>query len=389
MKMNTRKWAVFVRSILLAAVVASRLPGQGDRGVLTGTVRDASAAVVPGALVMAIHTSTNVTYKSTSSTAGEFTVPSLPVGAYKVRVERPGFKTHVRENVLLTAGGTVRVDIALELGTTQQTVEVTATAQLVQADTASVATAVSNTLVDGLPVVVNGASRSPFDLAATAPEVSTSGGSFRIAGGNNTWGMTLDGTSITGNKQGSDQATAAMNSPSVEALTEFTVEAAGFKAETGHASGGTASFVSKSGTNTFHGSAFEFMRNQALDARGFFGAAKAVYKQNNFGVTAGGPVRIPKLYNGKDKTFFFVSYEGFRNRVGATPTPSSVPPPEFTPATCAIGWTRTTKRIRSTIRARSVWSTAPTSGTRSQTTSFRRTASIRLRSPFCNTYRGS
>ena len=246
-----------------------------------------------------------------------------------MRVESQGFKTHVRDHVVLTAGGTVRVDVALELGTTQQTVEVTATAQLLQADTASVATAVSNTLVDGLPVVVNGASRSPFDLAATAPEVNTSGGGFRIAGGGNTWGMTLDGTSITGDKLGSDQAAAAMNSPSVEALTEFTVEAAGFKAETGHASGGTASFVSKSGTNKLHGSGFEFLRNQDLDARGFFAATKAVYKQNNFGATAGGPVSIPKLYNGKDKTFFFVSYEGFRNRVGATPTPLSVPPPEF------------------------------------------------------------
>ena len=326
--MRSRRGKAFVRLTLLTAVLVMR-PGQGDRGVLTGTVRDATGAVVQGAQVTAIHQDTNTTYRATSSTAGDFTVPSLPVGTYEVRVESLGFKTHVRGNVLLTAGGTVRVDVALELGTTQQTVEVTATAQLLQADTASVATAVENTMVDGLPVVVNGNVRSPFDLAAIAPEVNTVAGNFRIGGGSNTWGMTLDGTSITGDKLGSDPLATAMNSPSVEALTEFTVEAAGFKAESGHASGGTASFVSKSGTNKFHGSAFEFLRNQDMDARGFFAATKAVYKQNDFGVTAGGPVWIPKLYHGKDRTFFFVAYEGFRNRVGATPTPYSVPPPEF------------------------------------------------------------
>ena len=98
----------------------------------------------------------------------------------------------------------------------------------------------------------------------------------------------------------------------------------------GHVSGGTLSFVSKSGTNQFHGSAFEFLRNQDLDARGFFNSTKSIYKQNDFGVTAGGPVYLPKLYNGKNKTFFFASYEGFRNRVGAgNGTLSSVPPPEF------------------------------------------------------------
>ena len=186
--------------------------------------------------------------------------------------------------------------------------------------------------MDSLPVQVNGGSRSPFDLASTTAEVNAAG-TFRIGGGNNTVGITLDGSSLAGDKIGSDAGNggaAAMNSPSVEALTEFNVESGGFKAETGHVSGGTLSFVSKSGTNQFHGSAFEFLRNQDLDARGFFNTTKSVYKQNDFGVTAGGPVYLPKLYNGKNKTFFFASYEGFRNRVGAgNGTLSSVPPPEF------------------------------------------------------------
>ena len=158
-------------------------------------------------------------------------------------------------------------------------------------------------------------------------------GTFRVGGGNDTVGVTLDGSSVAGDKIGSDAGdggAAAMNSPSVEALTEFNVESSGFKAETGNASGGTLSFVSKSGTNQFHGSAFEFMRNQDFDAKGFFNSVRPIYKQNNFGVTAGGPVYFPKLYNGKNKTFFFASYEGFRNRVGAgNGTYYSVPPPAF------------------------------------------------------------
>ncbi|HTS25974.1 MAG TPA: TonB-dependent receptor [Bryobacteraceae bacterium] len=330
--MRTTTVTASVRLILLAGVLALRISAQGDRGVITGTVTDASGAVVPGAEITVTQRSTNVSYKTTTSTAGDFTATSLPVGEYQVKVEKPSFKRHITENVVVVPGGTARVDVLLEVGTTQQSVEVMANAQMVQSENARVSTTVSSTLVDSLPVQVNGASRSPFDLASTTAEVNAAG-TFRIGGGNDTVGITLDGSSLAGDKIGSDAGNggaAAMNSPSVEALTEFTVEAGGFKAETGHVSGGTLSFVSKSGTNQFHGSAFEFLRNQDLDARGFFNTVKSVYKQNDFGVTAGGPVYFPKLYNGRNKTFFFASYEGFRNRVGAgNGTLSSVPPPEF------------------------------------------------------------
>jgi hypothetical protein len=317
--------------LVVALLSCGSLLAQTDRGVITGTVKDASGAVVPGAQVTATQVATNVSYKTNTTSTGDFTVPSLPVGTYQVRVENQGFRTHIRDNVVVTAGSTLRVDVQLEVGTTQQTVEVTAAAQLLQADTARVSTEVSNTLVDQLPVVVSGGVRSPFDLAAGTAEVSTAG-QFRIGGGRSGgWGMTLDGTSITvaGQMDGNGRSWSEINTPSVEALTEFSVEAGGFKAETGHASGGSMSFVSKSGTNTFHGSAYEFLRNEKLDARGFFAAKRSIYKQNDFGVTAGGPVWLPKLYDGKDRTFFFFSYEGFRNRVGATATPYSVPPQEF------------------------------------------------------------
>ena len=316
----------------LAAAFATQVLAQGDRGQIAGRVTDTSGAVVPGARVTATQKSTNATYKSATSGTGDFTVPSLPVGIYDIKVEQNGFKTSLTSNAEVTAGGSFRADIALQVGQTQQSIEVSANAQVVQTENASVSTSVSSALVDALPVQVSGASRSPFDLASTTAEVN-SAGQFRIGGGNDTVGITLDGSSLAGNKIGSDAGNggaAAMNSPSVEALTEFNVESSGFKAETGHASGGTLSFVSKSGTNQFHGSAFEFLRNTDLDARGFFNASTPIYKQNDFGLTAGGPVRIPKIYNGKNKTFFFGSYEGFRNRVGAgSGSTSSVAPTEF------------------------------------------------------------
>jgi hypothetical protein len=120
-----------------------------------------------------------------------------------------------------------------------------------------------------------------------------------------------------------------VNAPSLEAITEFAVETNGFKAEFGRAGGGVITFVSKSGTNQYHGNAFDFTRNDAFDARGFFNLTVPVYRQHYFGGTVGGPVRIPKLYNGKDKTFFFASYEGFRNRVGGATSVVGLPPPKF------------------------------------------------------------
>ena len=270
--MQATKWKSFIRLLLLAAAVVFQLAGQGDRGVITGTVMDASGAVVPGAQIIAVQKNTNTSFKTTSSSTGDYTVPSVPVGSYQVRVEKQGFKTHVTEKVMITPGTTARVDVKLDIGAAQQSVEVVANAQVVQSENARVSTEVSSALVDALPVQVNGTSRSPFDLAGTTAEVN-SAGHFRIGGGSDTAGVTLDGSSLTGDKLGTDVGSGsatAMNSPSVEALTEFNVESSGFKAESGNASGGTLSFVSKSGTNDFHGSAFEFLRNQDLDAKGFF-----------------------------------------------------------------------------------------------------------------------
>ena len=156
------------RALLLGTALAgAALFAQNDRGVITGTIKDASGAVVPGAQVSAVQTGTNARFRANSTTTGDFTVPSLPVGTYRIRVENTGFKVYIADNVVVAAGATVLLNVALEVGTAQQTVEVFANAQMLQAESARVATEVSNRMVDDLPVVVNGAVRSPFDLSAT------------------------------------------------------------------------------------------------------------------------------------------------------------------------------------------------------------------------------
>ncbi len=315
------------RSAIVTLLFTMAALAQSDRGTITGSATDSTGASVPGAQVTATHVATNATFKANTTTSGDYTISSLPVGIYQVKVEATGFRTAVTENLNLTPGRTVRADARLEVGAAQQTVEVSAKALLLETESARVSTDISREMVDQLPTIVNGGVRNPFNLTAIAPEVAV--GTFRIGGGAGDWGMTLDGNAITSTMTDSDRGATVYNSPSVEALTDISVEAGNMKAESGHASGGTVSFVSKSGTNDFHGDAYEFLRNEALDARNFFAATKSIYKQNDFGLAAGGPIYLPKLYNGRNKTFFFFTYEGFRNRVGASPTPISVPPPEF------------------------------------------------------------
>jgi hypothetical protein len=304
--------------------------------VLTGAVVDSTGAAVADAKVTAIQTETNTTFATVSTSSGDFTIPALPVGDYQLRVEKPGFKTFVTSGITLIAGGTSRVNARLDVGAITESIQVSASVAQVQTDTAKTATQVSNKMVDELPLVVGGAMRSAFDLAMVAPQANVPSGAaegadkaFNIGGGQaGAYGAMLDGVTILTGRFNSIEW-ANVNTPSVDAITEFSVETNGFKAEYGRAQGGLITFTSKSGTNDLHGTVYEFLRNDALDSRRFFEAKKGTYKQHDFGWSAGGPVYIPKLYDGRNKTFFFASMEWFRNRVGASSTRDSVPTPEM------------------------------------------------------------
>ena len=307
---------------------------QSERGTIAGTITDPSGAAIPGAKVVITNKNTNTTSTLTSNEVGSYTAPNLSPGEYNIRVEHLGFKASAVNGLTVNAASSIRADISLEVGGTQQTVEVSASAIALATDNAQAATVVNNKLVDELPTVVGGAMRSPFDLAILTPEAKNFGdNNFQMGGGQAaSFGVTLDGVSAN-TTRALTNSWVAVNTPSLDAITEFSVETNGFKAEYGHAGGGQMTFVSKSGTNRLHGSAYEFVRNTVFDANDWFananGRQRKVYKQNDFGASVGGPVWIPKIYNGKDKTFFFFSYEAFRNRVGASSNYATVPTEEM------------------------------------------------------------
>ena len=253
----------------------------------------------------------------------------MPPGTYRIEATLQGFQTSKVEGVILNAGTTARVDVTLSLGSVSESVLVVAENAVVQTEDAKVATTVSNRLIDELPLVVGGAMRSPFDLLSTVPEARGSGNTTSLGGGQGgSFGATLDGISVNTNRQG-DTAETAFLTPSLEAITEFQVETNGFKPEFGQAGGGSITFASKSGTNNLSGSAYGFFRHDALDKKGFFEATKGIYKQSDVGGSLGGPLTIPGMYSGRNRTFFFASYEGFYNKQGSNAAFRSVPTPEM------------------------------------------------------------
>ena len=309
--------------------LAAGLYAQSERGNINGVVTDSSGAAVPNQPVIITNSATNTSERVTTTNSGEYNAANLMPGNYRVEVDATGFKRFVADKVILTAGQTLRIDAQLQLGQLSDTVEVSAQALQLQTENAKISSAVQNKMVDDLPLVVGGALRSPYDLVNVTSESKGSGTTLSLGGGQAaSWGATLDGLPVNTNRS-ADAGETAYLAPSVEALTEFAVDTNGFKAEFAQAGGGVITFVSKSGTNEYHGDAYDFLRNQDLDGRGFFAKTRSIYKQNDYGVTFGGPVILPKLYNGRNKTFFFASYEGFRNRAGANNTILTVPTPEM------------------------------------------------------------
>jgi len=325
---------MMIRNVVVSLLAAASLMipahayAQSERGSITGVVSDSTKGALPGVTVKVVNTATNVATTLVSSDSGSYSAPNLPPGAYKVEATLQGFKSASVDEVRVTAGGTARVDVSMELGSMAESVNVVAENTAIETENAKVSTNVSNQLIDELPLVVGGAMRSPFDLIATVPEARGTGQASLGGGQGGAFGATLDGISVNTNRN-ADTTETAFLTPSLEAITEFAVETNGFKPEFGQAGGGSITFASKSGTNTLQGSIYEFHRNDAFDSRSFFEAKKGIYKQNDYGGSLGGPVRLGGMYNGTNRTFFFASYEGFVNRQGSNAAFRSVPTPEM------------------------------------------------------------
>ena len=301
---------------LLSAFVSSAVWAQS--GAIQGVVRDASEAVVAGASVTVANLDTGFRRALTSNDQGFYTAPSLPVGRYKIIAAKPGFANAEVPEIKLDVTQTARVDFTLRTGAVTESVEVTATAALLDSETTTVGQVIDNKRIVELPL--NG--RNYLDLAAlTAGTNPARGGRTQDEGGFSASGqhiyqvqVSIDGVDNSSVASGGPLGFEAQAvKPSIDAVGEFRVVTNNLSAEYGTRMGGQVFVNIKSGTNQLHGTAFEFLRNSTLDGTNFFanraGNQKPTYKQNQFGGTFGGPVR-------KDKTFFFGSYEGTRTRIG-------------------------------------------------------------------------
>src|SRR5215475_3672630 len=297
---------------------------QTTNASIIGDISDPQQAAVVGATVTVKEIDTGVTRTVETNTAGSYRVFPLIPGRYEVTASASGFKKKVQPNVILDIASTVKVDFQLDVGQITETVEVSASASVLQTQDASVGGVVTSTELERMPV--NG--RNYTRLILTIPGVSDRGGSQNQG--------TFSGTSlysVNGQRQqdnnytvdGVDNNFFLMNSPGgtlpIDSIQEFKVMN-NTSAEFGRSAGANVNIAIKSGTRDLHGSAYEYLRNDKFDANDFFnnrqGVGKLPFRQNQYGVAAGGPTIIPKVYNGRDKTFWFFNWEGYRQRQGKT-----------------------------------------------------------------------
>lgn len=319
-------------AVAIVLVFAAGAFGQATTAQLTGEIRDATGAVIPGAKVTVTNADTGIAHHAVSNDIGTYTAPLLPPGNYRIAVEREGFKPVTRTGVTLQVNQTARVDFVLEVGAVTEAVEVSGTVALLAQETSSLGQVIDNAKIMNMPL--NG--RSPFRLVLLTPGVTSTPAAsgqfgdvavntnqdadFAINGGQaHSTEVHIDGVPATAGLFNS-----ITTIPSVDSTQEFKVESNNLSAEWGRFSGGVVNVSSRSGTNQLHGTLYEFLRNSRLDANEFFnnraGMKKPPFRMNQFGVAAGGPVALGKLYNGRNKTFFFGDYQGTRWRRGSVST---------------------------------------------------------------------
>src|SRR5947207_8281184 len=322
-------WLAFLVAIIVLALAPTSGWGQNVYGTIAGTVTDSSGAAVTGASVTLTNMDTSEKHTMETDASGNYTFVNILPGRYKIEGEKTGFKKFVRQPIIVQIESGLRVDISLQVGAQNETVEVSAEAPLLQPETNSLGQVVEQRAVTELPL--NG--RNPLALIGMVPGVVMQGtpsagkssagnpvganpfalGDFQVGGGMAGQSQILiDGVTTNG---------AYLNVvtviPTQDAIEEFKVQTNNLGPEYGRLGGGVINLSTKSGTNTYHGSAYEFLRNKVLDANDFFlnkaGLARPPWVQNQFGANVGGPVM-------KDKLFFFYGYECFRQRIGGTLT---------------------------------------------------------------------
>ena len=319
------------------------LSAQSDRGTITGTVSDPSNAVIPGANIVVTNTETAARYETISTETGNYTLAQLPSGSYQLSVELPGFKKYVRQGLTVQAAQTMRIDVSLEVGNATESVTVQADAPLLKTESGELSHVITTERVDNLPILQTGAAagsggiRNPFTVVALIPGSALiqggTGPTIRINGGtNNSYMVLIEGMDAT-NSLG--QGASQQNQPGVDSIQEFAIQTSNYSAEFGQTGNAIMNVTFKSGTNQFHGTAYEYFVNEFMNAgqpftnNGNGGLIRTRQRRNDYGFTLGGPVWIPKLYDGHNKTFFFWNWEQYRIGQNVLPQALSVPTDAF------------------------------------------------------------
>src|SRR5580704_2150040 len=316
MKGRTNMNVRLATGLLLCAALGT-LTAQTPTATLVGTVLDPAGAAVQGAKVEVRDTGTNEVRSITSDQKGEFTVPHLNPGIYTVNVTKEGFQVLSEKGLELQLDQEARMEYHLRLGSLSEKVEITASNPLINTENGSKGDVMVAQEMVEMPLDGRSFSDLAFLMPTVLPSVAVSGGGFQSSfvtngqRGDNV-NFVIDGFNNRNPRHGSPQAV-----PNLDAMQEFKMETTGYSAESGRTSGGLMTMVLKSGTNQIHGSLFEFLRNDKMDARNFFATSKPELRRNQFGGLISGPVEIPKLYHGRNRTFFLFSWESYRQVQGA------------------------------------------------------------------------
>ena len=292
---------------------------QTTQGQLNGTITDSTGAIIPDASIRITNTGTAVEVETKSNEAGQYVI-YLPFGTYDLRVTAPGFGTALITGVRVTTASESTIHINLQVASVAEEVTVSAAIAQLEANDTTVGAAIEENLLRDAPIPVSGQKRRPYQYIALSPGVNSTNGRGNIAGSRTGQTlMLLDGLSTEVNNSGVGEASTSTE-PSVEAIGEYKMLLSNTKAEYGRSSGGTITYATKSGTNEFHGSAWNYHNNSVLNARPWQAPSRGNSRNNEFGIAAGGPVVIPKVYDGHNKTFFWSTLSYYRESATGSAT---------------------------------------------------------------------
>lgn len=349
-----RRFGIGIATAVGICLIAATGFCQGGGGTITGTISDPAGAVLPGAAIEAHNTQTGTAYRAVSTSTGNYTISNLPVGTYELDVVATGFKKFVRQNLTIQAAQTLPVNVTLDIGAATESVTVSAEATMLKTETGDISSNVNVETLDNLPMLAVGASqagssgiRNPNNVLDVVPGTYyVPNSQVKINGApTNSYNYHVEGMDAT--NVGLPYA-GAETQPSVDAIQEVAIQTSNFAPEFGFAGGGYFNVTMKSGTNQLHGTVYDYFINEILNAGTPFtndgkgNLVRPPARRNDYGFTVGGPVYIPKIYNGHDKTFFFFNWEQFRetqhiNNIADTVPVAAYRAGDFLQAEAAVG----------------------------------------------------